>query len=189
MKEGARFTRALLVIISFIMVLTMSGCEALMEQEEIDPTKTIGKDVYSGFDNMDKEGSDDQILAAGGIVCDMAKVSNGEGNFKTFMDKVNEGAPCTIRIKQKIVGKDPYYRDLIFDGSKYRLVISTDPEQYDYTYDYLYDLTGRKNKNCRKSRIVFLSNTKEASFEDIIGSIGVNDKNQKIDYQLVFRNQ
>lgn len=189
MKVGVMRRYGLLMILVVVWITTLTGCKALMEQEKVDPTKTAGQSVYQGFDRIDEEGSDEQILAKGGIICDFSKVSKGEGNFKTFMDKVGEGTPCSIRIKQKVGDKEPFYRDLYFDGSRYRLIISTDPEQYDYTYDYLYDLTGRRNKYCRKSRIVFLSNTKDAEFEDVIESIGVNEKEKKINYQLVFRNQ
>lgn len=187
MSEGAKGRRLLLAALSLTSFLTMTGCEALMPHADVDLTKTTGKSVYTGFDDMEE--NDNQIATDGGIVCDMSKVVYGLDNWETFNDKVAEGTPCSIRIKQKAGDAGTFYRDLHFDGSKYRLIISVDPEKYDYTFDYLHDVSGRKNKNCRQSRIIFLSNEKDASYEDIIASIGVNEDDRVLDYQLVFRNQ
>ncbi|MDD3403186.1 MAG: hypothetical protein PHQ72_07505 [Hespellia sp.] len=181
--------KIVLTVLTLMMAVLLSGCKALMVQEVVDPTKTAGQSLYTGFDNLEEKGSDQAVVSGGGLVCDMAKVTIGMDHWQSFMEQTEAGTPCSIRIKQKAGAAEPFYRDLYFDGSRYRLIISSDPEKYDYTYDYLYDVTGRKNKNSRQSRIVFLSNTKDADFEDIIESIGKNDNDQKIDYQLVFRHQ
>lgn len=189
MSEGTMKKKNILVILSITLILTLSGCAKLMPQEVIDPTKTVGTEAYTGFDDVTEDYSDARVVEKGGIVCNMAKLVDGEANWNAFMEKVNAKEPCSIRVKQKSVELETFYRDLYYDGSKFRMIISVDPEKYDYTYEYLYDVKGRRAKNCRESRIVFLTNTKDANYEDIIGSIGVNEEDSKINYQLVFRHQ
>lgn len=188
-EEVIKKKRILAVIAGILVMLLLSGCAALMEQAEGDLAGTTGKERYEGFQDITGEYGVTDVVASGGIVCNGPRLSEGAKNWDIFVGKVEAKEPAFIRIMQKVNAKEAFYRDLIFDGSSFRLVISVNPEKYDYTYKYLLDLSGRKTKHSRKSRLVIVTNEKDALFEDVITSIGQNKENQKVDFQLVFRNQ
>ncbi|MDD2979072.1 MAG: hypothetical protein PHN80_03790 [Hespellia sp.] len=168
------------------VVLSASGCEKLMEQEKVQPGKAIGKERYTGFDNLPKDYTAEQAIADGCVVYNQNKLAGGRDKWDEFVKKTQESDYAKIRIRQNITEADVYYEDVIYKNGKFRLIISTDPEQYDYEYSYLQDLKGKASKKLKYSRFVFLTDEKEVSFEQVLEAESVTASKRSFNYQMIF---
>lgn len=185
-----RGKRIALAAIGLLLILGVTGCEKLKKKEEVPAVKTQESEVYQGFhdlDQADPKAAQERVLKENGMVCGGGKIEAGEKNWEKFLETAEEKKPASIRIMQKITDGDPFYRDVIYDGSTYRLVISVDPARFDYTYKNLLILEGKRTDESALSRLVVLTDREDLTFEEVIESEGNSDSEKRSEYQLIFR--
>lgn len=176
----------LLALMLFTTSILICGCEALKEREPEVAGKTQGEKVYTGFDSMPAEYSDEDVTAEGGMVCMQEVVTGGKNNWRAFLKMVDNQEPAQIRIKQKITEDNYFYRDIIYDGSKFRMVVSVDPAEYDFTFSHLLVLEGRRTEESKKCTFAVLTDDPDLPFEDVIEN-EVSENRQMMNYQLIYR--
>ena len=186
-RGGKRKTLGSLAGLVLLFGVMLGGCEKLMEKEAEEGNRTKGEEVYSGFDEIGLEYGAADVVKGGGLVCDQTRVEDGRKNWEAFMQSVEEKKPARIRIMQKITEENVFYKDVIYNGKNFRMIISVSPEEYDFTYPYLLKLEGRRTKESRKSILLILTEDAEVPFEDIIESESRQEVEKPVDYQLIFR--
>lgn len=178
--------RVILLLIALLSCIAFSGCEALKEKEPEVPGKTTGQKTYTGFEDISIDYSDEDVVAEGGMVCMQTVVTGGKNNWKTFLKTVEAGEPAQIRIKQGITEGNAFYKDLIYDGHIYRMIISVDPANYDFTYPHLLVLEGRRTEESKRSTLAVLTDDPQLSFETVIEN-EYREEKENLNYQLIYR--
>lgn len=181
MKKGV-----VLALTAIFSCMLLCGCEALKEKEPEVIGKTTGESVYTGFDNMPAEYSDEDVVADGGMVCMQTVVTGGPNNWKAFLKSVEDKEPATIRVKQKITEDNAFYKDVIYDGEDFRMIISVDPEEYDFTFPYLLVLEGRRSEESKRSTLAVLTDDPDLPFETVIEN-EISENKESLNYQLIYR--
>lgn len=175
-----------MTVLTVLMLVVLTGCEQLKEKEPEMPGRTKGKESYTGFENIDSDYSTEDVINGGGMVCTQTGITGGRTNWDHFMKTVGEKKSARIRIMQKISGEDAFYKDVIYDGEEFRMIVSVNPEEYDFTYKYLLDLKGRRTKKSKESHLVILTDEEELPFETVIENESGRKKCEE-NYQLIFR--
>ncbi len=176
----------LLVLMLFMTSIFVCGCEALKEKSPEMVGRTEGKAVYKGFDDLPANYTDEDVVAEGGMVCMQTVVTGGKNNWRSFLKMIENQEPAEIRIKQKITDTNAFYRDLIYDGNEFRMIVSVDPEKYDYTFSHLLVLEGRRTEESKRSTIAVLTDDPDLPFEKVIEN-EVSENRQSMNYQLIYR--
>ncbi|GCA68345.1 hypothetical protein KGMB01110_27810 [Mediterraneibacter butyricigenes] len=185
-----RAKRIGIILISLLLIADISGCENLKKKDALPAAKTEESEVYHGFDDLnqdDPKTAQESVLKENGMVCAGGKIEAGEKNWEKFREATGEKKPVSIRIMQKITDGAPFYRDVIYDGTVYRMVISVDPTRFDYTYKNLLVLEGKRTDESVTSRLVVLTDREDLTFEEVIESEGNSDSEKRSEYQLIFR--
>lgn len=148
-------------------VLLLGGCEEL-KPKEIQTFETRGKGEYTGFAGVPEEYAEAAAKADGCVVYKDAGLVSGREYWDAFAEQVQNKEPAKVRIMQRFGQNDDYFlEDILYDGRRFRLVVSDNPKEFDYEFKYMVDVEGRPDTDVRPMRYVVLTNRKELSFEDI----------------------
>ena len=178
--------RILVLLAVLLSCAAFCGCEALKEKEPEVSGKTVGQSTYRGFEDISTEYSDEDVIAEGGMVCKQTVVTGGKNNWNTFLHAVEAGEEAEIRIKQKITEDNYFYKDILYNGKTFRMIISVDPENYDFTYPHLLVLEGRRTEESKRSILAVLTDDPDLPFEIVIEN-EARDVKENLNYQLIYR--